>query len=92
VDKDLKQLVKFIEINKEHPGQSLRGLELSGDINSDGGITVLEAIYEVSGYRIEYFLYDTDKAGGKYVSIGLTSGKNDITLVIKENGNLYLSK
>ncbi len=90
--KSLQEIARFISPNKNNLGQLLRALEQRGDINSDGDITIHEAINAVSGYSIECLLHDNSNSRGEYLIIDLNHGRNSISLVITNNGNLYLSK
>jgi hypothetical protein len=90
--KSLQEIARFISHNKNNLGQSLRALEQSGDINSDGDISTREAINAVSGYGIECLLHDNSNLRGEYLIIDLISGRNNIALVISNNGKLYLPK
>ena len=89
--KSLREIVKFLH-DSHNLEQSLRTLEANGDINSNGEITVYDAIKEISGCRIEYYLQDFSKAKGNFVIIGFNTGRSDRSLAVTEEGKLYLSK
>lgn len=86
---NIKTVVK--KFNRNNLGQSLKELEASGDINSNGDITVSDLIQEVDGFRVTYKLYGRSKKMGRYVTIGITNGSCDKDMAITESGSLYLS-
>ena len=72
--------------------RALKVLEKKEIINSDGGISVEDAIKRVNGCRIEYSLKD-NTATIKHIRIGLNSESSGSSkaLIITEYGKLYLS-
>lgn len=94
MSKSVKEIVKVIEAGKDNLRKTFQQLEASGDINSDGEITVKEAIKGVGNSRMECYLFDSSKVYGKYVVIGLVgkNGKSTNSLIVTDNGKLYFSQ